>query len=491
MLQDLNEASDAPFREAYDVCVCGSGPAGVAAAREMARQGLGVLLLEGGGFELTEESQDIYKAQSVGPMTYWGVESCRLRMFGGTSNHWSGRCGVFDEIDFETRDLWGLPGWPISRADAYRRLDDAREILDIGEQSLERRDEPHWSAGRFAPAAFARSAPTRFGEKYRDEIAGSKRIDAFINANALEPVLAADGARVAALSVADFRDRRFTVRARRYVLALGSLENARFLLNAAERTGAPFGDQGGFVGRCFMEHFDIPLGRFVTNDSPLWERDGPVALNPEPAVLRARGIGSAVVTLSPGARPRFYGRLAPFRRLSNDIQCSMQAFSPGMAARRSTLCRGDGIVSNIIEQIPNPESRVSLDKTRQDRFGQYRINVDWRLARQDVETISRLAEEIGKALAEQDIARFQISEEVRAGKPVPGHHCHQMGTTRMSADPRHGVVDGDQKAHGLENLYVAGSSVFATGGGVNPTLTLVALSLRLGEHIAALAKAGR
>ena len=61
--------------------------------------------------------------------------------------------------------------------------------------------------------------------------------------------------------------------------------------------------------------------------------------------------------------------------------------------------------------------------------------------------------------------------------------AHHMGTTRMHDDPRQGVVDRNSKVHGVDNLYVAGSSVFPTSGAANPTLTLVALTLRLADHL--------
>ena len=125
-----------------------------------------------------------------------------------------------------------------------------------------------------------------------------------------------------------------------------------------------------------------------------------------------------------------------------------------------------------------------LDKSARDQFGQFRIAVDWRVSGQDVATITGLAEEIGKAFAEQNVARLQISDDIRAGRPRPGFDCHQMGTTRMSSSPKDGVVDADLKVHGMRNLHIAGASVYPTGGGINPTLTLTCLALRLGEHLA-------
>lgn len=484
MIVDLNASDVWPFKDRHRVCVCGSGPAGMTVARELARRGVRVLLLEAGGFDLTPESQDVYEGKSIGPLEYFGVSSCRLRMFGGTSNHWSGRCGVFERLDFEPRDIWGVPGWPISYDEAYGRLDDARDILDIADQNLDRRNEPLWRDPRFVPAGFARSAPTRFGEKYRDELEASKLIDVAVNANATGATFRESGGSVASLIVADYRGRQFSVEADHFVLAFGAIENARFLLNLAENTGVPVGNAGGYVGRCFMEHFDIKLGRFAPFDSPLWERENAVELNASDEMTRRRSIGTAVVSVQPGARPKFYGRLAPFRRIANNLNCATDAMRPGGHATRTLLCQGDGVVTNIVEQTPNPDSRVVLDTSTRDRFGQFRIAVDWRMSERDVATITGLAEEIGKALAAQNIARLQISGDILAGRPRPGFHCHQMGTTRMSTNPKDGVVDADLKVHGLKNLHIAGASVFSTGGGVNPTLTLTCLALRLGEHLA-------
>lgn len=484
MIVDLAAAEQSPFEGAYDLCVCGSGPAGMTVAREAAAHGLRVVLLEGGGFEYSDASQEIYKAASVGPLTYYGVETCRLRYFGGTSGHWAGRCAILDPLDFEARDIWdGLPGWPISHQEAYRRLDDARDILDIADQSLAPRREPQWRSARLAASGFARSAPTRFGEKFRSELKESNRITVALNANVLSLELSPDRSNVTAVELSDWRNRRFKVAARRTVLAFGSLENARFLLNMGALDNAPIGDAGGFVGRCFMEHFNVVLGRFAADRSPIWRREDSLSVTLTSEAARRRGIGSAIVALSPNASPRHYGRLAPVRGLINDMQCALVP-----SDRRNNICAGDGLATDIIEQTPNRDSRVTLDKRSKDRFGRHHINVDWRFSAQDLKTISGLAEEVGKAIAEQNHGRFKIADEILAGAPVPDGHCHQMGTTRMSVDPKLGVVDENCRVHGMKNLYIAGSSVFSTGGGANPTVTVVALALRLGEHLAAAAR---
>ncbi len=488
MLKDLNAAGGDPFEGVYDLCVAGSGPAGHTVAREAAARGLRVALLEAGGRELSAESQAVYRARSIGPLLYYGVETCRLRMLGGSSGHWAGRCAILDELDFSARDIWGLPGWPIARAEAYRRLGDAKEVLDIEGQSLAPRAESHWKSARFVAAGYARSAPTRFGEKYLGELIASKNIELTLNANVLAPVLVEGKDAVETMMVADYSGRRFKISARAFVVAFGALENARFLLNAAASTGISIGDAGGFVGRCFMEHFEVTLGRFITAGGELWRREGALSLSVSRRTAKTKGLSSAVVTMRSNASMRYFGRLAPLRRMTNGVQCSVEtALNPGVS-NRFLFCGEEGVVTNIIEQVPNRDSRVVLDGTARDAFGQPRLAVDWRYAPQDLATIRGLAEEVGKALAEQGAGRFQIAPSVLAGAPVPGYHCHQMGTTRMAADPKFGVVDENCRVHGMRNLYVAGSSVFPTGGGANPTTTIVALALRLGEHLARAAR---
>jgi len=480
MIIDLNIAETSPFDGAYDLCVCGSGPAGMTVAREAAAHGLRVLLLEAGGLDFSQQSQDVYQAKSVGALVYYGVETCRLRYFGGTSGHWAGRCAILDPIDFEPRDIWsGLPGWPISHDVAYARLEDACDILDIADQSLAPRSEPRWRSPRLSPSGFARSAPTRFGDKFRAELKASNAVTVCLNANVVSLELSEDKRAVIGVDVADWRDRRFKIAARQTVIAFGSLENARFLLNMGALGDAPLGNQGGFVGRCFMEHFDIVLGRFIAEHSAIWRREEPLSLTLSPEVARRRGLGSAVVSLTPNGAPRHFGRLAPLRRLINDVECAVSS-----ADVRSAICSGDGIATDIIEQTPNRDSSVTLDRATKDRFGQPGIKVDWRLSEQDIKSISGLAEEVGKSIAEQNHGRFRIADDILAWAPVPGFHCHQMGTTRMSANPQFGVVDGNCRVHGMRNLFLAGSSVFSTGGGANPTTTIVALALRLGEHLA-------
>lgn len=136
MIADLNSAEKIATNEQYDVCICGTGPAGITVARALAAQGRKVALFEGGGMEYSELSQNLYQGESVG-LPYWdAVRTARLRYFGGTSNHWAGRCSFFDKVDFERRNHSGLPGWPITREEVFQFFDAACSILDISMEAF-------------------------------------------------------------------------------------------------------------------------------------------------------------------------------------------------------------------------------------------------------------------------------------------------------------------------------------------------------------------
>lgn len=480
---DLNKVEATPFNDKYDVCVCGSGPAGMAVTQSLMAKGARVLLLEAGDVNPTPESQRVYEAKSVGPIEYYGVEFCRLRYFGGTSNHWTGRCGLFDPMDFGEREIWDVPGWPISYDEAYSHLDDAMAFLDLAPGSLQKPNEPGWKKERFFPSAYAISPPTRVGEKYRASLEASSNVDVALNANVTDILLDEGGTRASKITVENYAGGKFDISADYFVLAFGALENARFLLNARSQNPSGLGNQSDMVGRCFMEHFDLELGRFIPTTKDFWDRDESLPVNPTEKMANEKNIGNSIMTLQANGRPKFYGRLAPLRKMQRSITCSSDYLLRQARSKEDILCDGDGRVSTLMEQTPNRNSRVFLDDTAQDQFGKHRLQLNWEINDQDRKTIKTLAEELGKTLAVQKLARFKIADKVLDGSADLGFHCHQMGTTRMSSNPNVGVVDANCRVHGVDNLFMGGSSVFSTGGGMNPTLTLTALAMRLGDHL--------
>jgi choline dehydrogenase-like flavoprotein len=483
MLHDLNESWSRISEAQYDVCICGTGPAGITTARKLASRGRRVLLIEGGGTSFSDESQNLYNGKNIG-RPYWFLEvGGRLRYFGGTSNHWTGRCGIFDAIDFEQREYFGMPGWPISRQEVMACLEEAQDILDISGKKLTPFRDPQFETSSFVQSGYGLSAPTRFSEKYGAELAKSDMIDMYYNANLVDIRLHDNLNQVKELIVENFANRKITISAKSYVLALGAIETARILLNSDRQVEGGVGNRTGMVGRCFMEHLNVDIGRFIVTDPTFWQRKN-VELAPTETFLRENNVGNGIIAFGANSEPVSYGKLRVIKQFLRETGCAL----PDMAALVRGIvdfdCPGDGLVTSMIEQTPNPSSCISLSSDV-DRFGLRRAQLDWELNDRDRRTIRILATNAAQEMAKLNRARVQLAPFItdRDLEIDVGGHCHHMGTTRMAANPKFGVVNEDCRVHELQNLYLIGSSVFPSGGGTNPTLTIVLLALRLGEHL--------
>ncbi len=491
MLFDLQNGTAAIPKEIYDICVCGTGPAGITVARELASSGLRVVLLEAGGFDFTERSQDAYAGTESGINTYnLALKIGRLRYFGGTSNHWSGMCGTFEESDFWPQRYHNLSGWPIKRAEVNEHLREASQILDLKTNDFASRPfgTPTWST--FERKITSRSPPTRFGTKYREEVIRSKYIDLYINANVVDIHLQEKNHSLPSIDhvvVSNYNKVRHLVIARRYVLALGTIENARILLNSKSQLPRGIGNHSGFVGQCYMEHLNVLFGRYVANSNAELSVDG-TDIGPTNEILRKHNIGNGILNLSTSKAPVESGRLASVRKIIRSASCENETVREFARKFKDFTCAGDGVISSLLEQAPDRNNCVKLG-TETDEFGMKRPHLHWALSDSDRKTIRFLGYELAQNFVKYDIGRIKLSDFIIDPKKEieVWPHAHQMGTTRMSVDPKDGVVDSNCRVHSVANLYIAGSSVFPTGGGINPTLTIVMLALRLGRHLRKLA----
>ncbi len=314
-----------------------------------------------------------------------------------------------------------------------------------------------------------------------------------LNANLVDLRLDAALGRVeaAAFRGYDAGDPGFAIRARAYALCCGGIENPRLLLNFASQAPQGIGNGADLVGRYFCEHPHFVLAEAIFR-APLPELS---FFRPTEAFLTAnRTLNFGLrVQATPEPFVRQPGTIAgdpacgdPFvLRLSERLAEVAPACGPG----GDGAIRFDGLLRIAFEQALNPDSRVTLGADR-DRFGLRRAALDWRLSALDEHTMRVATEALAQRLAEVDVGRARLRDWLRADALVwPETHQdevggkHHMGTTRMAADPRDGVVDRDCRVHGVENLYIGGSSVFSTGGHANPTYTIVQLALRLGDHL--------
>jgi len=485
MLFDFNEAWPRLAEVRYEFCICGTGPAGITTARKLAANGRRVLLLEAGGLSYNEESQNHYEGKNVG-RPYW-LKQFRLRYLGGSSNHWSAVCTLQDPISFEASGDPGLPGWPISYEQVTRGIHEAKEILDVGDKDLAASKQPGFMSPLFDHFGHALSPPTHFFEKYGAELRQSRQIDVFYNANLIDLTLSDDLAQVNKIRVQNYNGHNSDVSASQYILALGGIENVRILLNANRQVQAGIGNHSGMLGRCFMESLNVPIGRFLVTDPEFWQVDK-LDLVPSEALMRHNNVGSGVITFHPhisaSSALEHAGRLRVLKEFIHQTGCYWPELT-ALARRVADFdCPGDGIITSTIEQEPNPDSRVSLTNEI-DSFGLRRVQLNWQLCERDLKTIRVISINSAQEMARLNRARAQLAPFILdANLEMPaGGFGHHMGTTRMSADPRHGVVDENCRVHGIRNLYLAGSSVFPKCGGRNPTLTIVLLALRMGDFL--------
>lgn len=499
-----------------DLCIVGAGAAGLSVALELVNSPLKVLLLEGGGFDLEPEMQDLYRGDIVG-QPYYPLQAARLHYFGGTTGHWAGFCSTYDAIDFEKRSWVPHSGWPIRREELDPFYARAQRVLELGPYEYDanywvERDKDLTPLPLDPDVVWTKmwqfSPPTRFGTKYRDAIVNARNVHLYTHANVCE-VEANDAlTAVQGLRVRTLDGKEYHARARNYVLACSTIQNARLLLASNRRATAGLGNAHDLVGRYFMEHLEMPGAELVLAKPQsakmkiyalqfgVTKARGELALSPQ--VQQKHGILNGTASLAPGA-------------LNEEVKSTFQFFTPQMLVAMRAWVKG-GMkgpppfalterprvasatpapprffhLATRQEQAPNPDSRVTLSAEK-DALGMPRAKLDWRLTELDKRSIRTFYRLLGQELGRSEVGRVQIRDwllsDDRTWPSFLSGGWHHMGTTRMHADPKQGVVDADCRVHGLGNLYVAGAAVYPTAGSANPTLTLVALSLRLSDHL--------
>jgi choline dehydrogenase-like flavoprotein len=529
VLVDGRSLADGTRLEA-DACVVGAGPAGLAVALELERAGASVVLLAG--------SEEPVEGEVVGE-PYPPLAETRAGGIGGTAALWEAelapgslgaRYAPLSRIDFEERSAVPGSGWPFDRDALGPFYARAQELCDAGPYEYEAPAAGPFGDAGVASGVFRFGAAETFTRTHRDRVARSDAVRVVTAASATRIHTREGGQSVDEVEASSAPGRSFRIRAHRYVLAAGGIENPRLLLLSG------IGD-GELVGRCFMDHPTIrcrlDLGfydkrtvaeRLVLGGLELPEqtlRDEGL-LNGTFFVVPARDrelrAAAAAKALLGAARERRLPQ-QPLRRAA-EVAAGIDAL--GFVAhrrlaravppleptlrlwrRRSTLLDtlGVGPVSgwstlrtrprafdlhHVIEQPPDPERRVTLGSAS-DRYGLPVARLHWFVGTRELESAQRAEELLGAELRRRGVGRLRTGRELApdgdvAGALHPTAH-HHLGTTRMHRDPRHGVVDADARVHGVANLFVAGGSVFPTSGFVNPTLTIVALALRLGAFL--------
>lgn len=523
------------------VCIVGAGPAGITLAREFANQDFQVCLLDSGGFEFDQQTQTLCDGVVVGD-PYPEVTETRRRQFGGTSHCWEGpngynqsgfRCLPLDAIDFEQRDWLPHSGWPFTKTELNPFYERAHQVCQIGPFTY---SADAWETGRAMRLPFKSDRVTTtmsqyalrdpFTHEYPEAIKRIPNITTIVNANVVEIEADETAQSITRLRIATLQNQHFWLAAKIFILATGGMENARLLLLSNQQKTAGLGNQNDLVGRFFMDRPILSLG-LVPFESRLFDQTSLYDIYPVngvPVMARVQLSEAAMRQerlMNNGAqifpRPLGHQREAinalkalslsirqgkPSPEASKQFQIAVRGIDYIIAAafwatvrRLPAFRRGNWSYLPLekrrfsqfeifyqIEQAPDPENRITLSQER-DCLGQQKTEIHWQLNEIDVQHAIRVqeiwAEEFSRAgFGTLEFARKK--EDLKFEKTAMHHH---MGATRMHHDPKQGVVDANCKVHGLTNLFIAGCSVFPTSGYANPTLTIIALSLRLADHI--------
>ena len=491
-----------------DLCIVGAGAAGISMAMEWKDGPHTVILLEGGGFDYDPAMQALYAGKSIGDPYQVPLEAARLHYFGGTTGHWAGWCAPMEPLNFEKRDWVPYSGWPFRKEHLDPFYARAHHYLELGPYEY----DPAYYEARFpdykrlpfdeelvSTKMWQFSPPTRFGTRYRNDIVSAPNIHLYTYANvteieANEPVRA-----VTELKAKTIEGKTHRVRARSYVLACGSIQNARLLLASNSQAPAGLGNDNDLVGRFFMEHLEMggaqlmlaqpdPLPMYAFRVGGERPPTGELALTE--AVQRTHRILNSTASLRGGTFPeemtsffqRFAERQFQTRTQAEGNEPQHRPWSPSSAEARR-----DYRLQTRAEQAPNPDSRVVLSRER-DALGMPYADLHWKLTELDQRSIRVFFEIVSREFGRTGLGRVQLLDWLIDGDDSVwpsflSGGFHHMGTTRMHDDPKQGVLDADGRVHTVENLYVAGASAFPTSGAPNPTLTLVALSLSLSDHL--------
>lgn len=530
-------------RFSADICIIGAGPAGLTLAAQLDGGPHTVLVVEAGGYPGTPDG--LHEAGVAEMSGDFDAPALVPHRFGGAANEWIvrlpwNRRGVrmvpLSPIDLERRSWIPNSGWPISWDELQRYYGAATRFLSLDERGYELdawTDDDHQplaiDAAGFSTGVEQFADPRRFTRDLLDVLEASPNVHVVLGGSAGQ--LQGSPSRATVLEIDHDRPARLSAAASRFVVATGGLENARLLLDA--RAGAGFGGGSDIVGRFYTDHHRVftgtltPARRDLFSTARMYDltqraTDAGSArpsvmgkLIPTAALLRSEELLHSASMLLPKPSPviaagrsdigrllrgnlRVLGERRSASRVARTALHSLRLGVGLTAAQRRMPPRIDAGWSGVsgrwtpferfdietqIELAPDAGNRLTLGTTV-DRFGRRRCDLTWRWSDADLDSLRRTADLLGRAFEHTGVGAFAPTRWGSTPElTTPSGAFHPSGTTRMSATAHSGVVDDRCRVHGTDNLFVIGSSTFPTVGYANPTLTIIALALRLADHL--------
>lgn len=513
MIRDLLQSKPEAATIA-DICIVGAGAAGIVLAVDLARRGKNVLLLEGGGSEIEEASQDTYTSELTG-LPHRGIHSGRFRAKGGTTNKWGGQILELDALDFEQRPEIDDSGWPFSKTELTPFYERALEFEGLAK--VTRQDKDVWREIGETPPVFSNFEPyfsrwcpePNFAKLHRQALDNDPGITLWLHSNAVETIL--EGETIRGLRCRTLTGIEAVFRAHRFIFCLGGIESSRFFLQP--RPGGLPWNNSGLLGKHFQDHVDcnaatvepVHAGRFHEIFDNIFSRGFKYhpklrlaaaeqaahdLLNVAMTMAFVSDTDETLARLKSTAKNLLRGRTREISATDLNFATRHLPLIARQTYRYKVQKRaynppGSQIFLRVhCEQEPTSQSSITLTGAR-DSLGLLRTKLDWRISEKEIDTIRQCVQIGTKSLA--GIADVHPDEDLISGSPNFLARCddsnHHMGGMRMSTSSANGVVDPNLRLYGINNGYVCSSAVFPTSGFSNPTHTLLALALRLAQHL--------
>lgn len=530
---DLRELEDQSVIQT-DLCIIGSGPAGLSIAKEFIGSKIDVWVLESGGHQDEPETQALYDIESVG-VPRMPQERVRNRIVGGSTHTWFGRCAPFTEMDFEPRDWVPHSGWPISLDSLTPYISRASQTLGLGisryDAQLEQELNAHAPAPPFnsdllrsqfwqySKVSNTQREPVRFGKHVLPKFKNEPNIHILTHANVTHINTNAAGTQVESVDISTLEHKRATVKAKVVVLCCGGVENARLLLASNRILPTGVGNQNDMVGRFLADHPGTVIGtvapkhaaKISTYFGNYWSFDQAGkhyynrGLTLSPQVLKQEGLLNCAAYLNPTNAPddpwtaikALRDRVKRVRKVSQPIHKDIasvlrhqrtvaQGFYQQRVEKRPPVSLAQELeIYCLTEQLPDPNSRVMLSD-QIDALGMPRSKIDWRISDLEKQSVRRLAQLIAQESERLGLPSLQMDAWLDSDEPWKHRfkdRSHPSCATRMSVNPKEGVVDTNCQVHGVAGLFVAGSSTFPTAGYANPTLMIISMAMRIADRL--------
>jgi choline dehydrogenase-like flavoprotein len=490
---------DHRIQTSFDVCIIGSGAMALCLLEELAGRDLEIICIVGGDLTNTPHWQKYTDCELHGTH-HGGARSARPRVAGGATTLWGGQALPFQQIDFEKRSWVQMSGWPISFTEVAKYYARARRFLGLPSsfpkdqvEAIQKEVAALLSPKLEVLASEWSPRPNLFRVK-RSQLERQQRLTVLRNCHAVKLLPTQNDS--PAIQISDGAGSRAVISATVVIIAAGAIENARVLLET-ERSAAGAISLSHLLGRCFQDHVACNYGvlfpkhpkymsralgkRYLRGNKLMPKLHVPEKFQREHCVMN----GACHLVPIDGNLGALQQLLVQkkWRMLLCNFSNLARYFAARVVQKREVWWSKAFTIELQVEQEPDVLSRVSLSDDYLDQETHKPV-LNWHVSPLTFDTLKAAGDFFVRIFREDGIGDCNRTLDASPVLPIRDVY-HMMGTTRMGLNAREGVVDSNCELFNLPNVYVAGASVFPTGSFSNPTLTALALAIRLADRLKA------